>query len=273
MTIQAVLIKASQDRTAYGPNAPVIWTLLLRYPRFIHAEFMTHRVFSRNASSSRAIPVLKLIEDVQRDPAMPIYWGQNQPGMQAKAEMTSMTKGIAQVTWDSAMEEAISSALRLADLGAHKQIVNRILEPFSHINVLVTATEWDNFLVLRDHEDAQPEMQVLAQKIKQVLDTYEPPDRSLHLPFVVAEEENQYPSYELRLLSAARCARTSYLTHEGKAPEYKADLALANKLLASPIHASPFEHAATSGSYPNVMYYNLRGWQSSRWSMDKLEQL
>jgi hypothetical protein len=69
----SITAKVIADSIADG--CPRLITLQLRYPRFIHSEFMTHRAFSRNASSSRAIPVERLIQDVIDDPAMPVYWG------------------------------------------------------------------------------------------------------------------------------------------------------------------------------------------------------
>ena len=159
MTITATVIA---DSIADG--CPRLTTMQLRYPRFIHSEMMTHRAFSRNASSSRAIPVGRLIQDVIDDPAMPIYWGCNKPGMQAGGEIE--LKGMADWEWRSALRMSVDSARYMSKLGLHKQIVNRILEPFAHINVLVTATDWDNFFALRDHPDAQPEIAALAQEMK-----------------------------------------------------------------------------------------------------------
>lgn len=137
-------------------------TLQLRYPRFIHSEFMTHRVFSRNASSSRAIPVAKMLAQVRNDPAMPIHWGANQAGMQAHAELQGIGRSRAAARWKLAAEAAANHAEVLNELGLHKQVANRILEPFQLISVIVTATEWANFFELRNHPDAQPEIRQLA---------------------------------------------------------------------------------------------------------------
>ena len=64
-----------------------ITTFKLRYWRGIHAEFMTHRVFSRNAGSSRARPSQAIIDQVRNDPWGPLEWGVNKPGMQAEEEV------------------------------------------------------------------------------------------------------------------------------------------------------------------------------------------
>ena len=147
----------------------------LRYPKFIHGEFMTHRVFSRNASSSRAIPVERMIEDAIRDPAMPSFWGKNQPGMSAAEELDDAEpkyvgreggliteRESAKYRWLKARYNAIKECQNLIKLGTHKQIVNRLIEPWCHINVVVSATEWANFFALRCHSGAQPEMKALA---------------------------------------------------------------------------------------------------------------
>lgn len=237
-------------------------TLQLRYPRFIHAELMTHRVFSRNASSSRAIPVKRLIQDVIDDPVYPSYWGKNKPGMQADEECNELIPWGEKITreqaWDRARDFAIEAAKNFADAGYHKQIVNRLLEPFSHINVIVTATEWDNFFMLRQHPDAQPEIHELADAIHHaIMNTY--PDRvkigEWHLPYIDEEDHNftfkrsaQFHSKESLLirLSVARCARVSYLTHEQKRPTHEEDLKLYDRLVkAKPPHMSPTEHQAT----------------------------
>ncbi|WP_010517869.1 FAD-dependent thymidylate synthase [Komagataeibacter oboediens] len=276
MTITATSILASVD--AAGKR---IDTLLLRYPRFIHAEFMTHRQFSRNASSSRAIPVERLIEDVERDPAMPVFWGKNQKGMQAREELQEISLIEAKVRWIMACEDAVFNAKLMAYTGAHKQIVNRILESFSHINVVVTATEWDNFFALRDHEDAQPEISALAKAMKiammsapvQFLDLGQ-----WHLPFVTPEEICEHqglmgPTGNLRAVSSARCARTSYLTHDGRKSTLSEDVALGERLTRSrPFHASPFEQQATpyvAGFHDETDQRNFRGWVQNRSLMEK----
>lgn len=250
MTITATSVLASVSAAS-----PIrrLDTMLLRYPRFIHAELMTHRVFSRNASSSRAIPVEKLIADMRRDPAMPVFWGSNKAGMQAGDELTGEDLDQVRQAWLYGMEGAIATAEAMRARGLHKQIANRVLEPWSHINVVVTATEWNNFWELRCHPDAQPEMRTLAEKMKLAYDaaipqTLEP--GQWHLPFVTKEEFDHYGVLDLRKASVARCARTSYMTHEGTPPVLHKDIALHDKLVASrPIHASPAEHQATPDTY------------------------
>ena len=117
-----------------------ICTLQLKYPRFIHSEFMTHRVFSRSASSSRAIPINKIISQVWNDPAMPVHWGANVSGMQAKKELKGWRLSLAKNIWVTASKFACIFAYLFSKIGLHKQIGNRILEPWQFINVIVTST-------------------------------------------------------------------------------------------------------------------------------------
>lgn len=244
MTISATSILASN-----GYAGKRIDSVLCRYPKFIHGELMTHRVFSRNASSSRAIPVSKLIEDVERDPVIPMFWGKNQPGMQAAEELTGIELIRTKANWERARKNAVNLALAMSADDAHKQIVNRVLEPFSHINVLITATEWENFFNLRIHEAAQPEMRLLAIAIRSAIASATP--RTLlpgawHLPFVTPEERHSLFTSRLIKLSVARCARLSYLTHDQRPPNVEEDTALYERLVGGqPIHASPAEHQAT----------------------------
>lgn len=293
MTISAKIIADS-----ISPDGIRLTTMLLRYPRFVHAEFMTHRVFSRNASSSRAIPIEKMIQAVIDDPAMPIHWGKNQKGMQAAQELSIDEQRQAMRGWMEAMMEAVDNARMLNDLGLHKQIVNRVLEPFSHITVVVTATEWNNFLHLRDHEDAQPEIAELARCVRVELELNDPTPLAYgewHLPFVTqGDVENvvtylqkgritrDMPSLAERFkvlckLSTARCARTSYLTHDKQNPLLEDDIALYERLVgSSPLHASPTEHQATpdfvlgSGDDGEIFWSNptghgnLTGWNQHR---------
>lgn len=252
-----------------------ITTLQLKYPRFIHQEFMTHRVFSRNAASSRAIPVKKVLNQVWNNPAMPIHWGKNQSGMQAKEELTGFKLWLAKKIWRGAGKVACVFAFFATKLGLHKQIANRILEPWQFMHTIVTSTEWDNFFELRDHEDAQPEFQRLARLIKNAMADSVPrvlKDDDWHLPYTSQDEEDELTLDELCKVSSARCCRVSYLTHDGKVPSIEKDLALCERLAgAEPIHASPFEHQATpdtktkAGNWRNPhLHGNLVGWIQHR---------
>lgn len=278
MTITASIIADS-----VSPDGHRITTMQLRYPRFIHAEFMTHRVFSRNASSSRAIPIEKMIRDVMEDPAMPVAWGSNKPGMQAGEELSGHDLQDCKTEWIRARDAAVASAKEIARLGAHKQIVNRLLEPFGHISVICTATEWDNFFALRCHPDADPTMRALAEAMRDARDASVPMTMGKiatgiwHLPYVKDEDydyawkvmsaENTSPFHTLARISAARCARVSYLNHDGTKPDITKDVILAERLLTSK-HMSPFEHQAdySRDEVPksNMFWGNFTGWDQYR---------
>lgn len=260
-----------------------ITTFKLRYPRFIHSEFMTHRVFSRNASSSRAIPFKRLVRAILQDPAMPVYWGINKPGMQAGDELGKWGIRFAKFFWLTALYFVVAFAYLLHWLGLHKQVVNRLLEPWSHITVVVTATEYSNFFKLRCHKDAQPEIKYLADKMFILYNMNTPQllkHGEWHLPYITQEDHDKLTALFTRSqrimtlckVSAARCARTSYETFDGKRSTINHDVALCNKLVsADVIHASPFEHQATpdllneDGRWRNpALHGNLHGWVQHR---------
>lgn len=251
-----------------GPNQIRLTTFEITYPRFIHSELMTHRVFSRNAASSRAIPIDKMIEQVEQNPAMPVWWGRNQSGMQAKEELNDAEKMAARYVWLAARNEAVLKARELQRIGAHKQIVNRLIEPWMWITVLVTSTEWENFFALRTHEDAQPEIREIARMIEASLISTEP--RHLqrdewHLPLTddIVLLKKQFSDEDIRMISVGRCARVSYLTHAG-VRDPKADLTLATRLQESG-HMSPFEHVAqVIASQDGRFHGNFRGWLQFR---------
>lgn len=300
MKIEAKVIEDSMSE--YGAS---LVTLELCYPRFIHSELMTHRVFSRNAASSRAIPVAKMIEQVRTNPAMPIHWGKNQPGMQAHEEHSQpVVMGVLesfdnpsdqplflmvdeaitiQEAWRRAANGAADMAECMSKAGYHKQVVNRILEPFQWMHTIVTATEWDNFFELRDHDDAEPNIRALAVQMKSAMGKSAPivrdRDASLsanwHLPYVSQEERDAHPSAgsHLAALSAARCARVSYLTHLKKEPTEADDLALYERLVGSkPLHASPVEHQAYPAQLPHQWDKNFRGWVQHRSAVERIRQ-
>lgn len=253
-------------RSISEQGMPLI-TTQFKYPRFIHAEFMTHREFSRNASSSRAIPVAKMIEQVRNDPAMPIHWGANQPGMQADNQLDADDIQIMKNHWLLAAEQASDQAEFMASHGLHKQVANRVLEPYQWMHVIATTSNTSNFFGLRRHKDAQPEIKLVADLWHQALEDF--PAKLIkvndwHLPYIDAEDRKlasdylligritrDMPSHSeitnlLIAMSAARCARVSYLTHDGSRPTVHQDLELYQRLVgAQPLHASPTEHQAT----------------------------
>ena len=254
-TIRAEVVLSSESTQSLKRLS----TLVLRYPRFIHAELMTHRVFSRNAASSRAIPVNRLIDEALVDPAVPKYWVKNQAGMQGFQPMEEKEEMAAKMHWDIARLESINRARAMAECGAHKQLVNRLLEPYIHITTLVSATEWDNFFELRNHAMAEPHLRDLAREIEHALDTcdvqrLEP--GGWHLPFVQAPMPVQPDPLDVAM-SIACCASTSYKTVEGYEMSREKARAICDKLLVKPLHASPLEHVAFVDQVWNGTYLNF----------------
>lgn len=258
--------QASIVKDSISPEGIRLTTMELVYPRFIHGEFMTHRVFSRNASSSRAIPVLRMLKNILTKPAKPIYWGKNKAGMQAENELSFIPRQLAKFTWATACGFACAFSGVLHMLGLHKQHANRLTEPFQYITVVVTATEWDNFFELRIDGDAQPEIDNLANKMRTALEGSIPTllnRGDWHLPYITEEElKSGLPMYVLCKASSARCARTSYLTHDNQHPIMDNDIGLFERLAGSrPLHASPLEHVATPSTKDNT---NFVGWKQFR---------
>jgi thymidylate synthase ThyX len=127
-----------------------IITYVLVYPRYIHSEFMTHRMFSRNAASSRAVPFKRMLKLIQEDPFIPVAFQKDHSGMQGTEYITDQ-QTIDYVTkqWLFSRDCAIDAAQRISSNEVTKQVVNRLLEPFMWYTCIVTATEYDNFFDLR----------------------------------------------------------------------------------------------------------------------------
>ena len=233
-----------------------ITTFELEYPRFILAELNTHRTFSRSSASSRAIPIDKVIELLKSNPAMPNHWGKNQSGMQAIEEIED--KYTAESLWKLAASKAIEVAEEMKALGLHKQVVNRILEPYQMMKTVVTSTCFSNFFWLRNHKDADPNIKELAEKMQEVYLKSEPAylyEGEWHLPYVFhhrrengvlhyVDEEGGYLSLDnAKKISASCAAQTSYRKSD---ESIEKALIIYDKLIISePCHASPIEHQAT----------------------------
>lgn len=259
-------------------TTPEIVTFLAVYPRIIHSELMTHRMFSRNASSSRAIPVKKQIADVLENPYIPAEFGTNRAGMQPGSAVSKLADIAGRFVWKTAMYAAVGCAKALNAVGIHKQWVNRLMEPFSHITVVITTTELENFFNLRISEFAQGEIMDLAENMKEKL--------SWSRPEYLKPGDWHSPIDPDPMRSAACCARTSYRNHNGTERYERKDLGLAQDLLEKG-HMSPFEHQAKCASvtwvddlnglhnkacdgfthvdlYGNLWSGNLQGWIQHR---------
>jgi hypothetical protein len=278
----------------------------LTYPRMVHAELMTHRLFSRNSASSRAIPNEKLRKRVKEDPALPVWWGKNQSGMQAREELVDIGQPCqdkphvplpyieafpltaAKEEWLRARDLMLVASENLAKIGLHKQLCNRLIEPWMFITVIVSATTFDNWYHQRDHRDAQPEIAWVAADMHAKIKESVPQNLKVgewHLPLIHIEDWDLASSmvgYDkgdhersmaaiinvLKKVSVGRCARISYLTHDGKR-DLAEDVGLHDRLLAGnatgdPMHMSPFEHVAQALMDPNQPSGNFRGWGQYR---------
>lgn len=239
-------------------------TMLMTYPRFIHSELMTHRAFSRNAASSRAIPVRRMLEQVEYAPVYPREWYRETRGMTSHDPLGAVVQENAEEVWKVGCGYAITTAKQLLGLGVHKSITNRVLEPFSWMTVLVTATEWENFFALRASHLAQPEFRLLAEDALEAYNNSWPKPVEFnmwHLPFVDDDEVDKLTFQEQVKLSVARCARLSYLNFEGRR-DYRLDIQLHDKLKEDG-HWSPFEHQARP-LREDVACGNLQGWRQYR---------
>lgn len=297
------MIKSEIIADSLSPNGKRLTTFLLEFPRFILAELNTHRSLSKNAASSRAIPFEKFVQQIKDNPAMPEFWGKNQSGMQAKEELSNDEiyqfspyldggvdkwsgmgkKDAAKAIWIDARDSAIKWAEKLNELGCHKQIVNRILEPWFHIRVILSGTEFENFFALRAHPDAQPEFRVLAEKMLENYNNSTPKtlaEGEWHIPFgdsfnneklhdiynECGSPDNDYDDDILEIkkkIAVARCARVSYFNFEGK-DDYEADIKLCDRLFGSvPRHLSPTEHVAQCMN-DDKFYGNFCGFKQYR---------
>ena len=267
MTVTAKVIAHSRT-----PGAPDLITMQVRFPWWLLPEMNTHRVFSRNYGSTRAIPIAKLIEEAIHDPALPEMWTSHQPGMQGGSDLTHTQVACAEDQFFKARDAAISAVRVMKDLNIAKQNANRLLMPFIHVEGIVTATDWQNFFDLRCHPDADPTMRALAEAMRDAIEASEPKRLfagEWHLPYIGDLELRKVFAgtllrAELPKISAARCARVSYLRHDGQQPSVEDDLTLAERLLASK-HMSPFEHQArVTGDEGTALWGNFTGWDQFR---------
>lgn len=273
-------VKVIED--SISPAGIRLTTITATYPRFIHSEIMTHRDRARNAASSRAIPWPKMRQMITTYPVVPVAWGAEQSGMQTAGEIPEKMRALAEEIWLEARNSAIKFADMLAKVGEtyvqrgidvepgdesvriHKSIPNRITEPWMWITVVMSATEWKNFFRLRCHQDAEVHFQKIAGMIRSELDRSTPVLRTLHLPFVQTDERNLNTDLIVKV-STARCARVSYLTHEGHR-SIEADLELFDRLCNGSGfgHWSPHEHVAFAHSDPKLCSGPFRGWEQYR---------
>lgn len=256
-------------------NGKRMTTFELEFFRFILPEFNTHRALSKNLQSSRAVPLKSSIALVKENPAIPVHFGKNQPGMVSREEFTGTELESVMELWKVAMDHTLSVATVLDYYKPHKQWASRILEPFTITKAVVSGTNWDNMLWLRDDEEAQPEFQELASLVNRLLDTHTPTqllDGEWHLPYIdyvfvdsfngrtqvfLDSDSKELSLEEAKKISASCCAQISYRrlndTKE-KALEIYGKLFSGRKP-----HMSPTEHQATPVP-ANVSPWNIMSW-------------
>lgn len=224
------------------PNNTRLTTFRLSIPKVLLAQFNTHRVFSRCASSSRAIPIRTNIANTNLEPVEPLTWRENRPGMVAGNELSEFKHDLATLIWRSHRWYSNLTAWLLSHCGVAKEWANRPLDTHSYAQVIVTSSEWGNFINLRMHHAAQDYMHLLADNIYTLLDNNIPTKAKYgdwHLPYIGlihnAGEEDI-------LRSVAMCAQVSYRKLASPTTSKVHDII--DKLYHTPMHASPFEHVA-----------------------------
>jgi len=238
-------------------------TMELIFPRIILAELNTHKMLSKNSQSSRAVPLNKAIEHVNTLGFEPVWWGKNQAGMAARQELVGEELARAKHLWNSAKQSVIHYVTELGSASLHKQIAARPLEAFAMHKAVVSGTEWNNLIWLRDHDDAQPEFGELAKCIVEAVNKSTPVllrSGEWHLPYVMTAfkvsenpdndeivyldtDGNQIDLDTARKISASCCAQVSYRKLDDSVEKA---IDIFNKLFSgSRVHASPVEHQAT----------------------------
>jgi len=256
MTIKVKLLQKS-----LGPYSDAcMGTYELVYPRMIHQEVLTHKQLSRNCASSRAIPIESMLKEIENDVAVPVHWGKNQTGMQAGEELNGEALDLVQQYWQLAAKEAIKYSRRLAETGVHKQVANRVTEPYQHMKTVMSATDWNNCFYLRNHKDADPTIAMLFKQMQELWESTEASALDLgefHTPYVdsILRVKNKtisrqylevgygfFTPEEALKVSASCCAQTSFRKNDSSVD--KADMVYDRLVNSKPVHASPFEHQA-----------------------------
>lgn len=239
-------------------------TFVVKIPKFIWGHIISHRALSRNSASSRATPAKRIRKNVLNNPFLPIYFGENKPGMQSGVPLRGIKLWTSKKIWLWSRYVPVMFHYLGEKIGIHKEVLNRLIEPWLMVDVIITATEWNNFITLRANEAAQPEIRYVAEKINELLNTQSPVEMNegdWHLPFILPEEVKLNIEIKKKV-SVARCARVSYALFDGKTSDIENDLRLCERLSSSG-HWSPFEHVAQSLGSSERMG-NLIGWKQYR---------
>lgn len=290
-------------------------TFELEFWRGILAEFNTHNALSKNSSSSRAIPVVKMLEQVRSHPAMPVRFGAANKGMQDAGEhndLVIVSDELAESwgglypkhAWEYAANQAADLAQAFHEAGYAKQVCNRLIEPFQAMKVVMTATELENFIWLRDHSAADPSIEALAKAIKLAKSDSKAVELNpgeWHTPYYnkgfwkpsgwsksrekdggALRDELGHTLEDALAISASCCAQVSFRSLDDtieKAESVVEKLNLKGEQPDEPVHASPTEHQCTpvqeSGEFWDedgpyeVNTYNPNTWEEGISHMDK----
>lgn len=273
----------ADSRSPYGSR---VSTIQVTFPRFLLAEVNTHRVFSRNSASSRAIPTEKLIERAETHPFVPETFNHRVKGMGVGETLDPADAEDARQVWLQARDCAVYHARALLNIGIDKSRANRLLEPFMWHTAIITSTHWNNFFALRCPPGAEPtidfpaqlEFQRIAIMMRNSLVLSEPQELSegeWHLPLVtqaeiddVGEDIDMLPPNQSAeywpMISAGRCARVSYDT-QNKDEAIYLSYQRAERLMKSG-HMSPFEHQARPLYQEEYMMQDAFGGNLSGWT-------
>lgn len=242
-----------------------IATFIITIPKFIQAQINSHRALSRNSGSSRAIPAKIIRKRVIKNPFTPIEFGHNQSGMRGGKEVSGIKLILAKKIWLWSRFIPCFFHYLGEKLNIHKEVLNRLIEPWMFTEVVLTATEWANFIRLRSDNAAQPEIQIIAKEISRLLKSEKPQilkTGEWHLPFISKEESVEFDINVIQKISAARCARVSYKLYDGSSSNIEKDIALCDRLIFEG-HWSPFEHIAMANETLDRSG-NFVGWRQYR---------
>ncbi len=262
-------------------------TLDLTFPMFVQPQLLRHRAFSFSVQSTRAVPLKEQIRRVREEPCAPLRWGAAQRGMVAENVIDDATIQQARDAWEDAMLDAAAWAERFVELKVHQEVAARLLMPFQWCRMILSATEWNNFFALRIDPHAQAEIRLLAEAIRDAMAASTPKvllSGEWHLPLVDDEdrewcegllnklEKEPGPHTDsvfraarsdvMCLISAGRCARVSFLQHDGTRKPAR-DLELGKRLVQEG-HMSPTEHQAAPLADHNERSGNFVGFKQHR---------
>lgn len=244
-----------------APNGEQLITMEIELHRFILPEANTHRSLSRNYQSSRAIPVLRQLEQIAEDPAMPVYYGLEQAGMVAGGELTGRDLELVKMIILGMRDACLNGVKQLHKLGLHKQTSNRYVEPWMKTKGLLTATKsaYEAFFELRCHFAAQPEIKLLAERMQKAIAESKPNKLQYgeyHLPYV---NHSDFPPSEFGLkkdiisakvkISCSCAAQVSYRRLDDSLEKAlkvydRLNLPIDGEYPEDPPHFSPSEHIA-----------------------------